>query len=62
MEGQGVLILITALIVYLLPGAVANLRAHHQQGAIWTLNILAGWTVIGWIGAMVWAMTAVRAR
>ena len=29
----------------------------RNQGAIFTLNLLLGWTIIGWIVALVWAMT-----
>lgn len=55
------LALIAALFaLYLLPGIVAERRGHHNKGAIIILNILLGWTVIGWIAALVWSATAVR--
>ncbi len=43
---------------YLLPTAVAGVRDHRNTGAIFLLNFLLGWTVIGWIGALVWAVTS----
>ncbi len=43
--------------VYLIPAAVAWNRKHNNRNAIITLNVLLGWTVIGWAGALVWAMT-----
>jgi len=46
--------------LYLLPSIVAIGRNHHNGGAISLLNILLGWTLIGWVVAMVWAVTAVR--
>lgn len=46
--------------VYFLPGVVASGRAHHNAGAIFLLNLLLGWTVLGWIVALVWSVTAVR--
>ena len=49
------------LALYFLPALVAKLRAHHQRGAILALNILLGWTLLGWVIAFVWAVTAVRA-
>jgi len=30
---------------------LAACRHHHQQSAIFLLNLLLGWTVIGWIAA-----------
>jgi hypothetical protein len=47
-------------VAYLFPSIVAALRRHHQQNAIAVLNILLGWTLLGWIGALVWASTATR--
>jgi hypothetical protein len=47
-------------LVYFLPAFIAAQRHHHNGGAIFMLNLLAGWTVIGWIIAMVWASTQVR--
>lgn len=48
---------IIALALYLLPGIVASMRRHHNALAIWALTILLGWSGIGWIGALVWALT-----
>lgn len=46
--------------LYFVPGLVANHRGHHNQGAIWILNLFLGWTFIGWVVALVWASTAVQ--
>lgn len=51
-----------AVLVYALPGIVADRRRHPQAGAIWVLTILGGWTVAGWIAAMVWAATNPRQK
>lgn len=48
------------IVLYLLPALVASSRSHHNSGAIFALNLLLGWTVIGWIVAFVWACTATR--
>jgi len=53
-------VLAIILIAYFLPGIIAASRNHHQSGAIFVLNLLLGWTVLGWIGALVWASTAVH--
>ena len=46
--------------LYMLPGIVALVRGHHNAGAIVVMNLLLGWTVLGWIFALIWASTAVR--
>jgi hypothetical protein len=43
------------LLAYLLPAIVALSRGHHQLLAIFVLNLVAGWTLIGWVVALVWA-------
>lgn len=45
------------LSIYLLPGYVASSRNHQQSLAIWVLTIVGGWTMLGWIVALVWACT-----
>lgn len=48
---------IVFLIVYFLPTIMAKVRRHPSSSAIAALNFFLGWTVLGWIGAMVWAYT-----
>jgi hypothetical protein len=45
---------------YFLPGIVAAYRNHHSAAAIMWLNLFLGWTLLGWVGALVWAFTAVN--
>lgn len=45
------------LALHFLPGIIASVRHHPQALPIWVLNTLLGWTVIGWIGALVWSLT-----
>jgi hypothetical protein len=40
---------------YCLPLAVAMCRRCEKTGGIACVNILTGWTVIGWIAALIWA-------
>ena len=40
---------------YLLPWAIAASRGKRSSGGIFWLNLLAGWTVIGWVAALVMA-------
>ncbi|MDN5851126.1 MAG: superinfection immunity protein, partial [Nitrococcus sp.] len=42
-------------ITYAMPWCIAALRDHHRQYMIGLLNMLLGWTVIGWVVAFLWA-------
>lgn len=41
--------------VYFLPSFVAAGNKHRQSTAIFLLNLLLGWTVLGWIAALIWS-------
>lgn len=45
---------------YFLPAMIAVFRGHHNTLAILVLNLLAGWTFIGYVVALVWACTSTR--
>jgi len=47
---------VTAPALYMLPTIEAALRHHPNLGAIAALNVFAGWTVVGWVGAVVWML------
>jgi len=49
-----------AFVMYALPLIVGFRRSHQNAAAIAVLNILTGWTFLGWVVAMVWACTATR--
>jgi hypothetical protein len=55
-----IIIIICVVVAYILPGIIATMRQHHQAGAIFALNLFAGWTLIGWIASLVWAVSAVK--
>jgi RsiW-degrading membrane proteinase PrsW (M82 family) len=57
-SGALFVIVIIAGLFYLLPAFVGSARHHHQLAAIWVLNIFLGWTLLGWIAALVWAASA----
>ena len=46
---------------YMLPWAVAATRGKLNSGAIFWLNLLLGWTVVGWIIALVMSFSAHQA-
>lgn len=43
-------------ILYFLPAIVAFVRSKRDAGAILVLNFFLGWTAIGWVIALVWAL------
>lgn len=42
--------------IYLLPAIIATSRGR-AVAPIWILNIFLGWTLLGWVAALVWAST-----
>ena len=48
---------VLAIFIYFLPVVIAGFRHHHNQNSIFFLNLLLGWTAIGWIACLVWAFT-----
>jgi Superinfection immunity protein len=51
------IVLYLALVAYLVPVLVANARRHRQRMAILALNVLLDWSLIGWVGALIWSLT-----
>ena len=49
---------ILIFLVYFAPSFNASARKHKNKDAIFALNLLAGWTFIGWIIATVWSYTS----
>jgi hypothetical protein len=52
-----ILVLFIGLAVYFIPAIIASARRKRNWRAIFALNLLAGWTIVGWIGALVWSLT-----
>ena len=48
---------IAIIMIYFAPALVAYNKKKRNAGAILTLNFFLGWTMIGWIVALVWAST-----
>ena len=45
------------LFIYFIPTILAYDHNHSKHKAILVMNILLGWTVIGWALAIIWACT-----
>ena len=50
------------VVVYFLPLIVAINRGNEHRTGIGVLNLLLGWTVIGWIAALVWSTTGSKEK
>lgn len=60
--GTLVLTLISGLVgfaLYFVPTAIALNRDHHQVGPIVVVNILLGWTFVGWVVALAMSVSAI---
>jgi hypothetical protein len=55
-SGVGFVLLGLCLAAYFIPSIVAMIRSHRQGAAIFLLNLLLGWTLVGWVVALVWAV------
>ena len=53
----GHLALLAIALFYLLPLSCAVWRGHPKGMQIIVLNVTLGWTVVGWIAALIWAFS-----
>jgi Superinfection immunity protein len=49
--------LVFSAVIYFVPTFIAAVRGHPNTVAIVVLNLFTGWTFIGWIVSLVWALT-----
>lgn len=42
--------------LYFLPFLIASLRQHKNIIVVFLLNLALGWTFLGWIAALIWAV------
>ena len=49
-------VLLIAIPIHLSPSIIAFVRDHSHKWAVVAINVLTGWTGIGWIVALVWAL------
>lgn len=51
------LVVLVVIGLYFLPYIVAASNKKQNSAAIGALNFFLGWTVVGWVVALVWAMS-----
>lgn len=54
----GLLFIAALIALHFTPTYIALYRKHVQANAIAVLNVFGGWTIVGWVVALVWAFTA----
>ena len=60
MDGIYLFVIVVMVPLYFLPTIVMFFRHLPDRicAGIFLLNLFAGWTMIGWVGALVWAAAA----
>lgn len=56
-QNNGGALLLILIAIYFLPSIVAFNRSHRNRWPITILNFFLGWTLIGWVAALVWSAT-----
>lgn len=58
--GESVVTSVLIFAAYFLPWMIAAGRNHHNAGAIALLNLFLGWTLLGWLIALIWSASAIK--
>lgn len=48
---------VAGLSIYFIPSIVATVRKHPSSAAIFAVNLIFGLSIIGWVAALIWALT-----
>ena len=56
-----IILFLGAAFIYWLPAHIANKRRHPNALPIALLTLFLGWTLVGWVTALVWATMATPA-
>lgn len=54
----GWIVMAFLLVPYFLPTIIAIMRGKNNTGGIFALNFLLGWTLIGWVASLLWALSS----
>ena len=50
---------VLSLVIFFIPTIIAFRRDHRNRWVIFLINFVFGATVLGWIGALIWAMNKI---
>lgn len=48
--------IIAGLSLYFLPTIIATTRALRRLPSIFAVNLIVGWTIVGWIATLLWVL------
>lgn len=51
------MVIIFFIVIYFIPTFTAMSNHHRNTSGIFVLNIFLGWSLIGWVAALVWAIS-----
>jgi len=51
-----IILAIIGFVVYGLPSIIAYRKHHPKENAIIIINFFLGWTIIGWVICLAWAV------
>ncbi|NLA76683.1 MAG: superinfection immunity protein [Clostridiales bacterium] len=55
-SGTIIILVIIGSLFYFLPTIVGCAKHQPNKGAIFALNLFLGWSLIGWVISLVWAL------
>jgi uncharacterized membrane protein len=47
---------LVCFILYFFPSIMAIKKNHNNLAGIMILNVFLGWTLVGWVAAMIWSI------
>ncbi len=51
-----VFLILAGIAIYFIPTIIAFVRGRINKGAILCMNLFLGWSFIGWVVALIWAV------
>lgn len=60
MEASSAITAIVLLIVYFIPALNAYSKRHRSRAMILVVNLMLGWTLLGWLVALAWSASSAR--
>ena len=48
---------VAGLFLYFVPSVIANKNKHRHTIIIFVINLFFGWSIIGWIAMLIWALS-----